>query len=101
LENKEPHDIAETRIEIMNISKLGQNSRCALIDVAVNNDASSGVRGWRGQSTDDKIRVTYTKPKRGAKNQNEPGLDDGRPDDTAVERRERESREREAVRPLQ
>lgn len=99
MENKEPHDIAEARIEIMNISKLGQNSRRALVDVAVNVDhnSNSGARGWRGQSTDDKIRVAYAKPKRGAKNQNEPVNNNDRPDETAVELRERERREREAV----
>ncbi len=97
MENKEPHDIAEARIEIMNISKLGQNSRRALVDVAVNVDhSSSGARGWRGTSTDDKIRVAYAKPKRAAKNQNEPVND--RPDETAIEQRERQRREREEVR---
>jgi ariadne-1 len=96
LENKEPHDIAEARIEIMNISKLGQNSRRALIDVAVNVEhANSGARGWRAQSADDKIRVTYTKPKRGAKGQTDPANNNDRPDEEAIEQRAREKLERE------
>lgn len=98
MENKEPHDIAEARIEIMNISKLGQNSRRALIDVAVNVEhANSGARGWRAQSADDKIRVTYTKPKRGAKGQTDPANNNDRPDEEAIEQRAREKLERELV----
>jgi hypothetical protein len=58
----------------MNVSKLGQNSRRALIDVAVNNDhAGVGARGWRTTSY-DKPRVAFAKPKRGAKPQGMWGL---------------------------
>lgn len=102
MENKEPHDIAEARIEIMNISKLGQNSRRALIDVTVNAEHNSMSRGWRNQSADDKIRVSYTakpKAKRGAKGQT--GVEnnnDDRPDETELEQKAREKLERELVR---